>query len=857
MRATAVALLFAIPSLLQASQVDAARGVLERTVGSDAAARFEFREIPSESGKDVFEVEARGGKATVSGSTGVAIARGAYEYIRDVCHRQVSWERPVVQLPTKLPDQAKRRVVCPNQYRHYFNVCTFGYSTVWWDWKRWRQEIDWMALHGINMPLAMEGQEAIWQRVFKEFGMTRADLDAYFTGPAFLPWHRMGNLNAHAGPLPQSWIDSHAALQKQILQGERELGMTPVTPGFSGFVPPAFQKRHPEVKVTASSGWAGFDPTFFISPSEPMFRQIGKRFIEEYVKEYGTDHLYLADTFNEMPPQFKPETKLKDLAASGKAVYDAITAGDPQGIWVMQGWLFYNERSYWGTEEVKALLDPVPDDRMILLDLSTENIEIWRTQEAFRKKKWIECTLHNFGQTTALHGNLKLFSTRPIEALKDPNHGGMAGMGITMEGIEQNPVVYELATDTMWRTEPVDLPKWIDNYVMARYGSEPKAIREAWQTMLTTVYAGGGLPQSDMYMRRPGVAGGGEPGPDLDAAQKLLKLLVDGGKRLKNDPEYQRDLVDVGKRYVEEIAAALLYEAMTAQSDGDLVKYDIACQRYLQLLGQLDLFLGTRPEYRLGNWINSAKRWTASPEETKLLEQNARMQVTVWGGPVLYDYAWKEWSGLTRTFYAERWRRFFATLRAVPKGKAMDLAAWDKDIAAWELSWTAQTNFEPMAKVEDPYEMAKGFLKAYGNLKAVNIDRGIAVGKPVTSSGGTEGSSSPSYITDGYASGRYWAASPSPQWVQIDLQKPTEIGSIQVFPYFDGERYYRYTISVSSDGKDWKQVVDMSQNTTPASSRGVVHDVGRTTARYIRVNMISNSANIGLHLYEVRVFAPK
>lgn len=51
------------------------------------------------------------------------------------------------------------------RYRYYQNVCTQSYSFVWWDWARWEQEIDWMALNGINLALAWSGQEAIWQRV--------------------------------------------------------------------------------------------------------------------------------------------------------------------------------------------------------------------------------------------------------------------------------------------------------------------------------------------------------------------------------------------------------------------------------------------------------------------------------------------------------------------------------------------------------------------------------------------------------------------------------------------------------------------------------------------------------------------
>lgn len=52
-----------------------------------------------------------------------------------------------------------------SRFRYYQNVCTVSYSFVWWDWPRWEREIDWMALNGINLPLAFTGQEAIWQEV--------------------------------------------------------------------------------------------------------------------------------------------------------------------------------------------------------------------------------------------------------------------------------------------------------------------------------------------------------------------------------------------------------------------------------------------------------------------------------------------------------------------------------------------------------------------------------------------------------------------------------------------------------------------------------------------------------------------
>ena len=74
------------------------------------------------------------------------------------------------------------------RFRYYQNVCTSSYSFVWWNWARWQQHIDWMALNGINLPLAFTGQEAIWQKVYLKLGFNQSDLDAHFTGPAFLAW---------------------------------------------------------------------------------------------------------------------------------------------------------------------------------------------------------------------------------------------------------------------------------------------------------------------------------------------------------------------------------------------------------------------------------------------------------------------------------------------------------------------------------------------------------------------------------------------------------------------------------------------------------------------------------------------
>ena len=56
------------------------------------------------------------------------------------------------------------------RFRYYQNVCTSSYSFAWWTWTRWERHIDWMAMNGINLPLAFTGQEAMFKKV-NDYGL--------------------------------------------------------------------------------------------------------------------------------------------------------------------------------------------------------------------------------------------------------------------------------------------------------------------------------------------------------------------------------------------------------------------------------------------------------------------------------------------------------------------------------------------------------------------------------------------------------------------------------------------------------------------------------------------------------------
>jgi len=89
---------------------------------------------------------------TISGSSGVALAAGVRHYLWRDANASFSWwgdNPPAVgkALPPATP--ATRSTTL--KYRMAMNSCAFGYSTPYWNFKRWTREIDLMALRGVNV----------------------------------------------------------------------------------------------------------------------------------------------------------------------------------------------------------------------------------------------------------------------------------------------------------------------------------------------------------------------------------------------------------------------------------------------------------------------------------------------------------------------------------------------------------------------------------------------------------------------------------------------------------------------------------------------------------------------------------
>ena len=693
---------------MMSAQLDitASKALLQRIVPYYAG-KFLIEPIEPENGRDVFEIESNAGRIILRGNSGVAVASALYYYLTEYCHAQITWNGTNLNLPVPLPKIAtKLHKNTPYQYRYYLNYCTFNYSMSWWDWKRWQKEIDWMALHGINMPLAITGEEYTWYLVYKEMGFTDNELKTFFCGPSYFSWFWMGNLDAYGGPLPLNWMKSHFELQKKIVQRQRELGMKPVLPAFTGHVPPAFKVKYPTAKLKTTNWGNGFSDTYILDSEDPLFAETGKLFLQIQEKLFGTDHLYSADTFNENEPPSDDSIFIGKLSSR---LYETMRMADTAAVWVMQGWLFFSDKKFWKEKQTAALLNAVPDDKMIMLDLAAEIEPVWKSSNAFYGKPWIWNMLNNFGGNTNLFGRMEAAAVGPAEALQSKQSGRMQGIGLTMEAIEQNPVLYELMTANTWQDNVIDLKKWLPQYVRNRYGIMNLHALKAWDILRKTVYT----VTAEKYIR-DGAESIIQARPTFDSLTRWTKTTLNYNARdllpawdemikavdeCRNSDGFQFDLVDVTRQVLANYALPLQRRFVKAYNEKDTVAFSKYSKLFIDLIGDMDNLLATRKNFLLGPWIADARKWGSSAAEKALYEKNAKDLITLWGDADnrLHEYACRQWSGLMNDFYKSRWQQFFEKVSlALQQGKEMDVAAFQKTISKWEWQWVNSRKDYPL-----------------------------------------------------------------------------------------------------------------------------------------------------------------
>ena len=670
-------------------------GLLER-IDPGASKKFIIQVKKGQS--DFFELDQKGDKVVIRGNNYVNIATGLNWYLKYYAGIHLSWNGMTAKLPESLPKVSTPvRKETNLSLRYDFNYCTYSYTMAFWDWKRWEKEIDWMALHGINLPLAVVGQECVWKNMLEKLGYTKEEINKFIAGPAFLAWWAMNNLEGWGGPNPDSWYTQQEALQKKILKRMREYGIEPVFPGYSGMVPHDANKKL-GLNVTEPALWNGFTRPAFLLPTDSRFNEIASLYYKELEKLFGKANYYSMDPFHELE-----DAGSVDFDAAGKAVLKAMKDVNPKATWVIQGW----------TENPRPeMIKNLNNGDILILDLFSECRpmwgipSIWKREKGYEQHDWLFCMIENFGGNVGLHGRMDQLLNNFYLTKNNPLAAHLKGIGLTMEGSENNPVMFELMCELPWRPEKFTKEEWLKDYLFARYGVRDEKITQAWSILADGIYNcpfGNNQqgPHESIFCGRPGLNNFQASSwskmqnyYDPTSTEAAARLMLEVADKYKGNNNFEYDLVDIVRQSLSDRGRIVYNQTIADFKSFDKKSFAAHSQEFLNILLAQDRLLGTRSEFRVGRWIEQARNLGTTPEEKDLYEWNARVQITTWGNRVcandggLRDYAHKEWNGILKDFYYKRWAAYWQTLQDVLDGKPMV----ELDYYAMEEPWTLAHN---------------------------------------------------------------------------------------------------------------------------------------------------------------------
>lgn len=723
----------------------------------DKGAAAKFKTVLVKSDKDFFEIDqarTRKGNSTsaasksaagknnpiiIRGNSWVNIAVGINWYLKHHAGIHISWNNMNVKLPAVLPVvKQKERHETDLKLRYNFNYCTFSYTMAFWDWNRWQKEIDWMALHGINMPLAAVGTESVWRNMLLKLGYSEEEVGKFIAGPAFLAWWEMNNLEGWGGPLPLNWYKQQEALQKKILARMKEMGMKPVLPGYCGMVPHD-AKQKLGLNVTDAGRWNSYQRPANLSPTDSRFAEIADLYYKELTRLYGKSDYYSMDPFHE-----SGNDAAVDYGKAGEALMSAMKRANPHAIWVVQGWNENPRPQMIANLKVGDLLvlDLFSESRQNFKDFCTgkntsgtgkKDFSTSKKEGIYGKHQWLFCLLENFGGNVGLHGRMDqllnnfYLATGKKDTPKQENsslltlHSSLKGWGFTMEGSENNPVMFELMSELPWRAEKITKEDWIREYCYARYGVHDATIEKAWILLAQSIYncPKGNIQQGtheSIFCARPSLNSYQVSTWSLmsnyydpeDTRQAAI-LLTSVAEKYRGNNNFEYDLVDICRQALADQGRKQYLKAMADYKSFSRQEFKKDSNRFLKMILLQDKLLGTRQEFRLGHWIEEARNLGKTAEEKDLYEWNARVQITTWGNRIcadnggLHDYGHKEWQGLLKDFYYLRWSTFMKSL-------ASQLSLQNTPQIDWyglEEPWTLQKSPYSSKAEGSPIDVAK------------------------------------------------------------------------------------------------------------------------------------------------------
>ena len=632
---------------------------LVRRVTPEYAERVRFR---CDAAATETTLSTEGGQLLISAPNVRECIRAYGYYLRHVAHVHLSWNGDCKAAASFVLPEKPISVPPTLPLNYALNYCALSYTAVHWDEARWMRELDLFALNGFRYVLVTSGLEKVWQGFLKDAGYPKKKIAAFIPSPCYSAWWSMGNLEGAGGPLKQSLIDSEAKLGRKIVQRLISMGLEPVLQGYVGLMPHDFSKY--EQDLVPQGEWIGYTRPAVLRPDSERFPAVAKLWYKNLQAVYGTPGTaYAGDLFHE-----GGQTKGIDLGKSAAAVQQAMQEASPGSLWLLQA---------WAGNPKPELLAGTSVENTVILALHKNLSPGANIQRNYGGRRYVWCELANFGGNHGLYGGFDL-----LEQMEG-NAGGASGLGILSEGLETNPIYYELFFERLNNRSVIDRQSFLKRYIKNRYNSEDSRLTEAFSRLAASVYTPNGQREGcleNIMCARPSFDAvkastwsNGEPYYDPQEVLQAGKLMCEAAQaapELLSLPTFRYDLTDVCRQVLADRAREQLPRCKSSFESGDRKEFLHESRKFCALITQMADLLATQEDFLLGAYLEGISR-RAPKADAAAMRRNFLQLITTWRPDTsgLNDYAHRQFSELMSSYYLPRWQAFFRTAAPGKKGK--------------------------------------------------------------------------------------------------------------------------------------------------------------------------------------------
>lgn len=647
------------------------------------------------SGADQYYISGTVGHIVVAGTSPATLLVGVEAYLEQVAHVGIGWPGDSIsRLPATLPaptSSFSRRAVVPDRYA--LNDTDDGYSNAYLEWSAWQHKINLLALRGINEVFIPIGTEEVYRRTFRAFGYSDAEIRAWIPAPAHQPWWLLQNMSGFDAPVSPRLFARRVELARKIVARLRELGMTPVLPGYFGTVPPRFAAKIPGAHVIPQGTWVGYDRPDWLDPRDPLYARVAARFYRMQRELFGDTTMYKMDLLHE-----GGRAADVPVAEAARQVMAALQAAHPGARWVMLG---------WQRNPLPAVIDAVDHRHVFIVDGLSDRYDGLDRERDWHGAPYAFGTIPNFGGHTTLGANAGVWLERFAQWRTKPG-SRLRGIAWMPEGSGNDAAAFALFTALAWEAAPSTAEACFDAYATSRYGGADAHAIAAWRILGKTAYAmpagEWSEPQDSLFNARPSLdvdtaATWSPPSMRYDAGEfeQAVCELLQVTPALRGTTAYRHDLVDVSRQALSNRSRALLPRIKAAYAAKDAARFHLLIGQWLDDMELLDRLVASDPHFLLANWLAPARDVSSNAAESTQLEYDQCSIISVWGDQEasnsgLHDYADRQLAGLVRGLYLPRWKRYFESLQhSLATGIPPERIDWFAMEHAWAVSqkWVA------------------------------------------------------------------------------------------------------------------------------------------------------------------------